>query len=142
MFGIEDDIRLSNILFASENDHEYAEMSFGSDCEKSSVWKKNIRQYKILSIDQIVALEEFFIARQLPITKANIKHASKTLKIPYQRSVDYMYKKYSKAQENVNDFYQQCISEFDGISRSIERCWDLYLEGCKAYDGFSRNRCN
>ncbi|KAH9412161.1 hypothetical protein HK407_01g00530 [Ordospora pajunii] len=142
MFSAEDGLRLSNILFASENDDEHIEKSFQCDYEKSGVWKRNVRQYKILSIDQIVALEEFFIARQLPVTKTNIKHASKALKIPYQRSVDYMYRKYSKAQENANDFYQQCISEFDGISRSIERCWDLYLEGCKAYDGFSRNGCN
>lgn len=132
MFGSVDDIRLSDILFGSEADTENTAKAPQKDEEKS-MWKKNVRHYKILSIDQIIALEEFFIGKQIPITKTNIKHASKVLRIPYQRSVNYLYGKYRRAQENAENFHQQCIHEFGAVMENIEKCWALYLRGCKAY---------
>ncbi|UYI28438.1 hypothetical protein J0A71_11g23500 [Encephalitozoon cuniculi] len=134
MFGNTDDIRLSDILFGSDIDAEYCGKASKKKEEEKDTWKKSVKHYRILSVDQIAALEDFFMSRQMPITKTNIKHASKALKIPYQRSVNYLYNKYRRAQENAEDFYQRCIHEFSVIMQNVEKCWDLYLRGCRTYD--------
>lgn len=140
MFDSIDDIRLSDILFGSDIDANHCSKVPKKKEEEKSMWKKNVRHYKILSVDQISALEDFFISKQVPITKTNIKHASKALKIPYQRSVNYLYNKYKKAQENADDFYHRCIHDFGLIMQNVEKSWELYLKGCQAYNGASGSR--
>ncbi|AFN82392.1 hypothetical protein EROM_010480 [Encephalitozoon romaleae SJ-2008] len=140
MFDSIDDIRLSDILFGSDIDASHCSKVSKKKEEEKSMWKKNVRHYKILSVDQISALEDFFISKQLPITKTNIKHASKALKIPYQRSVNYLYNKYKKAQENAEDFYHRCIHEFGLIMQNVEKCWEMYLKGCQAYNSTPDSR--
>lgn len=142
MFHSHRETRISEILFDSDIDIKecHVENDGRDRDEGKDVWKKNVRQYKILSVCQIVALEEFFISRNLPITKTNIKWAARELKIPYQRSADYLYNKYKKAQEDTANFYQRCINEFNVVTQNIERCWDLYLKGRQTYDmSFLRN---
>lgn len=127
------EIRISDILFDSDVDSNERQARDSSRHKDRGLWRKNVRQYKILSAGQIVALEEFFISRDLPVTKTNIKWAAKELKIPYQRSADYLYNKYKKAQEDTGAFHQRCIKEFNTVTQSIEKCWDSYLKGCEAY---------
>lgn len=134
MFPKQRDVKISEILFDSDIEEYQCKANKKSDQEDKNLWKKNVRQYKILSASQIVALEEFFINRNLPITKTNIKWAARELKIPYQRSANYLYTKYKQAQENTGDFYQRCIGEFSTIAQNIEKCWDSYLKGCQTYD--------
>ncbi|AFM97679.1 hypothetical protein EHEL_010550 [Encephalitozoon hellem ATCC 50504] len=134
MFESTDDIRLSDILFGSDVDAHHCSKTSKKKEEEKNMWKKNVKHYKILSVDQISALEDFFISKQVPVTKTNIKHASKALKIPYQRSVNYLYNKYKKVQDNAEDFYHRCIHEFSLIMQNVERCWELYLKGCQAYN--------
>lgn len=126
------EVRISEILFDSDGDECRAAPR--SEAEDKNAWKKSVRQYKILSAEQIVALEEFFISGNLPITKTNIRLVARKLKIPYQRSANYLHNKYKKHQENAGEFYQRCISEFGLIAQNIEKCWDAYHRGRRAYD--------
>ncbi|KAL7348325.1 hypothetical protein P7C65_01s1g00510 [Encephalitozoon intestinalis] len=140
MFTNTDDIKLSDILFGSDVETIRCEKASGRKEDEKNIWKRNVKHYKILSIDQISALEDFFISRQQPITKTNIKHASKILRIPYQRSVNYLYNKYKRAQESADDFYQKCIHEFGLIMQNIDKSWDSYLRGCRVYNTPRDNR--
>jgi hypothetical protein len=91
------------------------------------------KTHKALSIDQVMALEEFVVKHNLPMVKSKIRWAAQKLRIPYQRSVEYLFRKYKKEEPDILEFYERCMDELRTERERMDKAWKKYLYGCRRY---------
>jgi hypothetical protein len=91
------------------------------------------KRHKMLSVEQMLALEEFVMRHNLPMVRSKIKWAAQKLRIPYQRSVEHLFSKYKREEPGILRFYERCMDELRMEREDIDRTWRAYLHERERY---------
>ncbi|KAM0674858.1 hypothetical protein GVAV_001677 [Gurleya vavrai] len=61
--------------------------------EFSKPWMNYVDKYSLLSNKQKEALDMYFISNQVKLSRKNLRHISKELKISYKKIINYVYER-------------------------------------------------
>ncbi|KAM0678824.1 hypothetical protein BDAP_000609 [Binucleata daphniae] len=91
-------------------------------------WMFYVDKYSLLSNQQKEALNMYFLSNQIKLSRKNLRHISKELKISYKKIINYVYERdygHLILKEDENDYN---IAELNMIRKELNHTWDMYLE--------------
>lgn len=96
-------------------------------------WMSYVDKYSLLSNAQKEALDMYFLSNQIKLSRKNLRHISKELKISYKKIINYVYERdygHLILKEDENDYN---IAELNTIRKEINYIWQNYLESAEFF---------